>query len=202
MSFDFQQLKHLNALNSTDIAIWPKEIKIFFCILATLSVLILSFYLVIQPILPILDDATAQEKTLKNQYRAKYHIAVNLEPYETQLKLLEADFSTMLQTLPTSNETPGLLDDITHAGTSSGLSFKLLHWQPEVSKEFYTELPIQIEVTGKYHDFGVFVTKIASLPRIVTLHDFVLKQETNGLSFQLQAKTYRAITQTSVKEPL
>ena len=78
----------------------------------------------------------------------------------------------MLKSLPTSNETPGLLDDITYVGTSAGLTFKLLNWQPEIPKEFYTELPIQIEVTGSYHEFGDFVSNIANLPRIVTLHDF------------------------------
>ncbi|MCP3429261.1 type 4a pilus biogenesis protein PilO [Opacimonas viscosa] len=202
MNFDFQQLKQLNALDFEDIAIWPKEIKIFVCLLTALGVLGLSFYLVIQPKLPLLDEAAAQEQALKNQYQAKYRIAVNLAAYEAQLKQIEADFSTMLKALPTSNETPGLLDDITYVGTTSGLGFKLLNWQPELIKEFYTELPIQIEVSGKYHDFGAFVTKIASLPRIVTLHDFILRQETDGLYLQLQAKTYRAVTQIEAQEPL
>ena len=98
----------------------------------------------------------------------------------------------MLKSLPTSNETPGLLDDITFVGTSAGLTFKLLNWQKEVPKEFYTELPIQIEVTGNYHAFGKFVSDIAALPRIVTVHDFEVSQELSNLKLKLAAKTYRA----------
>ena len=97
----------------------------------------------------------------------------------------------MLKSLPTSNETPGLLDDITFVGTSAGLTFRLLNWQKEVPKEFYTELPIQIEVTGSYHDFGQFVSDIAALPRIVTVHDFAVSQELSTLKLTLGAKTYR-----------
>ena len=83
----------------------------------------------------------------------------------------------MLKSLPTSNETPGLLDDITYVGTSAGLTFRLLNWQQEIPKEFYTELPIEVEVKGSYHEFGSFVSSIAGLPRIVTLHDFELISE-------------------------
>ena len=104
----------------------------------------------------------------------------------------------MLKSLPTSNETPGLLDDISYVGTTSGLTFRLLQWQPEIEKEFYTELPIQFEVTSQYHDFGQFVTKIATLPRIVTLHDFALTNETEGLRLQMQARTYRTASEKEV----
>jgi type IV pilus assembly protein PilO len=97
----------------------------------------------------------------------------------------------MLKSLPTSNETPGLLDDITLVGTSAGLTFKLLNWQREIPKEFYAELPIEMEVTGGYHDFGQFASEIAGLPRIVTVHDFEVTQEANTLKLKVQAKTYR-----------
>jgi len=105
----------------------------------------------------------------------------------------------MLKSLPTSNETPGLLDDITYVGTASGLTFELLNWQQEVPKEFYTELPIEMEVSGGYHNFGEFVSKVADLPRIVTLHDFDIKREANGLSLKLQAKTYRSENSTDIE---
>jgi type IV pilus assembly protein PilO len=83
------------------------------------------------------------------------------------------------------------LDDITLVGTSAGLTFRLLNWQQEVPKEFYTELPIQIEVVGSYHEFGQFMSDIASLPRIVTVHDLEMEQDGTQLSLKLQAKTYR-----------
>lgn len=98
----------------------------------------------------------------------------------------------MLKSLPTRNETPGLLDDITYVGTSAGLTFRLINWENEIPKEFYTELPIKIEVSGGYHNIGEFVSKVAGLPRIVTMHDFELKAEQEGLKLSLLAKTYRA----------
>jgi len=106
----------------------------------------------------------------------------------------EDTFANQLKILPNSHEIPGLLDDITFVGTSSGLDFVKLQWQPEISKEIYIELPIDIKVVGSYHSFGKFVSKIADLPRIVTLHDFkiiIQKTESDSLNLTLQAKTYR-----------
>ncbi len=191
MKFDVAQLKTLNELDFEQIAIWPKEVKIVVTAFVAIVVAALSYYFLISPKLPILDTVEAKEQELKLQFEAKYRIAVNLEAYKEQLKQIEADFSSMLRSLPTNNETPGLLDDITYVGTTSGLNFRLLNWQQEVPKEFYTELPIEMEVLGNYHNFGEFVAKVADLPRIVTLHDFTLSQEQNGLRLQLQAKTYR-----------
>ena len=105
---------------------------------------------------------------------------------------MEAQFSQLLQRLPTSNETPGLLDDLTYVGTSSGLTFLKIGWMPEVKKEFYTELPINLEVVGTYHEFGEFVGKVAQLPRIVSLHDFRIERANDrNLVFSVIAKTYR-----------
>lgn len=105
---------------------------------------------------------------------------------------MEAQFTELLRRLPSSNETPGLLDDLTYVGTSSGLTFLKIGWMPEVRKEFYTELPIKLEVIGKYHEFGQFVSKVSELPRIVSLHDFRIENAGNGeLVFSVVAKTYR-----------
>ena len=84
-----------------------------------------------------------------------------------------------------------MLDDITLVGTSAGLTFRLLNWQREIPKEFYSELPIEMEVYGGYHNFGQFASEIAGLPRIVTVHDFEVTQEANTLKLRVQAKTYR-----------
>ncbi|NMH60045.1 type 4a pilus biogenesis protein PilO [Alteromonas ponticola] len=198
MKFDFAQLKTLNELDFEQIAIWPKEVKIVVSIFVGIIVAALSYYFLISPKLPVLDSVEAKEQELKLQFEAKYRIAVNLDAYKKQLTRIEADFSSMLRSLPTSNETPGLLDDITFVGTTSGLNFRILNWQQEVPKEFYTELPIEMEVMGGYHNFGEFVAKVADLPRIVTIHDFTLTQEQSGLRLQLQAKTYRtALAQRS-----
>lgn len=192
MKFDTAKLKMLNELDFEQIAIWPKEIKIVVAVFVALMVSGLSYYFIISPKLPIMDTAKQEEVTLKLQFEAKSRLAVNLPAYKEQLARIEQDFSSMLKRLPTSNETPGLLDDITYVGTSAGLTFKLLNWQSEVPREFYTELPIEIEVDGGYHNVGEFVSHIADLPRIVTLHDFTLTQESDRLTLLLQAKTYRS----------
>ena len=143
-----------------------------------------------------LDQVIAEETTLKQSYKSKYHVAANLELFRAQMLEAEDIFATQLRSLPNSHETPGLLDDITFIGTTSGLDFVQLEWQPEISKEIYIELPIDIVVNGSYHSFGNFVSKIAGLPRIVTLHDFIIdimptNTDTLNLNLKLEAKTYR-----------
>jgi type IV pilus assembly protein PilO len=192
MKFDVSKLKELNELDFEQIAIWPNEIRIVVAAFVAIAIGALSYYLLINPKLPILDTAKLKEDELKLQFEAKYRIAANLDAYQAQLEQIKKDFSSMLKSLPTSNETPGLLDDITYVGTSAGLTFKLLNWQQEIPKEFYTELPIEMEVSGGYHNFGEFVSNVADLPRIVTLHDFDIARGEGGLTLRLQARTYRS----------
>lgn len=199
MKFDVAKLKELNELDFEQVAIWPFEVKVVVAAFVAIVVGALSYYLIVAPKLPILDSAQLKEAELKLQFQAKYRIAVNLEAYKQQLAQIEQDFSSMLKSLPTSNETPGLLDDVTYVGTTSGLNFKLLNWQREIPKEFYTELPIELEVNGGYHNFGEFVSKVAALPRIVTLHDFTIEQDSTSLSLKMQAKTYRTANTGAVQ---
>jgi len=194
MKFDFSKLKEINELDFEQVAIWPKEIKFVVAAFCTLLVGGLCYYGIISNKIPMLDAAQAQEIELRQTFEAKYRIAVNLRAYEEQLARIEQDFSSMLKSLPTSNETPGLLDDVTYVGTDAGLSFKLINWQQEIPKEFYTELPIQLEVSGQYHEFGQFASNVANLPRIVTLHDFDISNQNGQLTLKMQAKTYRAAT--------
>ncbi len=200
MKFDVAKLKELNELDFEQVAVWPKEVKIVVACFVAILIAGLSYWFVVKPKLPVLDAAERKEAELKLQFEAKYRIAVNLEAYKEQLEKIKKDFSSMLRSLPTSNETPGLLDDITYVGTSSGLTFKLLNWQKEVPKEFYTELPIEMEVSGGYHNFGHFVSKVADLPRIVTLHDFTIEQDYKRLHLRLQARTYRTALTTDQQE--
>lgn len=192
MAFDVSKLKELNELDFEQVAIWPREIKIVVAAFCVIVVALISYYSIISSKLPQLETAKLQEQEFRQTFEAKYRIAVNLQAYKEQLARIEEDFSSMLKSLPTSNETPGLLDDITFVGTDAGLSFKLLNWQQEIPKEFYTELPIQLEVAGGYHEFGQFASNIANLPRIVTLHDFELARDGGDLSLVMQARTYRA----------
>ncbi|GAB2677436.1 type IV pilus inner membrane component PilO [Aliiglaciecola aliphaticivorans] len=191
MKFDVNKLKEMNELDFEQVANWPFEVKTVVALFVAILVSVGGYYGLISSKLPVLGRVQGNEVELKQTFAAKYRIAVNLKAYEEQLARIEADFSSMLKSLPTSNETPGLIDDITFVGTTAGLNFKLINWQQEIPKEFYTELPIQMEVTGNYHEFGQFVSNIAALPRIVTLHNFDITQQGSELRLQLQAKTYR-----------
>lgn len=190
MEFDMSQFDNLELDN---IGQWPKAAKLLLAVFLSVVVLVVGYMMFISDRIVQLDAAVNEEVTLKEQYKTKYHVAANLELFKTQMAEAEALFSSQLKSLPESHETPGLLDDITFVGTTSGLSFVTLNWQPEVSREIYIELPIDIEVIGTYHEFGQFVSKIAGLPRIVTLHDFDISkiQGTSNLRLKLQAKTYR-----------
>lgn len=133
--------------------------------------------------------------TLKEQFSSKAYQAANLEAYKEQMQEMEVSFGALLRQLPSDTEVPGLLEDITRTGLGSGLEFEEIKLLPEVAQQFYIELPIQIKVTGGYHDLATFVSGVASLPRIVTLHDFELAPVSAGnssrLSMQIMAKTYR-----------
>ena len=191
LSHFFEQFEGLEADN---IGQWPEVAKITLAIFLAVVVFVLGYLFLISDKITQLDRSVAEEVSLKSQYQAKYHAVANLELFEQQMKEAEALFANQLRRLPESHETPGLLDDITFVGTTSGLKFVKLNWQPEITREIYIELTIDIEVIGSYHEFGNFVSKIAGLPRIVTLHDFDvnMKKTANGLlSLKLQAKTYR-----------
>jgi type IV pilus assembly protein PilO len=191
MKFDASQF---DGLELDTIGQWPPAAKLLLAIFLAIAVVFLGYIALIKDQMTQLDNAFAKENTLKESYRSKYHVAANLDLFRTQMAEAEDTFANQLRILPNSHETPGLLDDITFVGTSSGLDFIKLQWQPEISKEIYIELPIDIEVVGNYHSFGQFVSKIADLPRIVTLHDFKIiipQTESVNLNLKLQAKTYR-----------
>tara|TARA_R110000737_G_scaffold319289_2_gene330454 strand:+ start:520 stop:1125 length:606 start_codon:yes stop_codon:yes gene_type:complete len=195
MNFDLSEFtEQFDGLELDNIGQWPKAAKIVLAIFLLILVLGLGYVLMISDQIKTLERVTAEEVTLKQEYQTKYHIAANLELFEQQMLDAEALFANQLKSLPESHETPGLLDDITFVGTTTGLNFVKLNWQPEIEQEIYIELPIDIEVLGSYHDFGQFVSRIAGLPRIVTLHNFTIdlqRQSSEELKLKLQAKTYR-----------
>lgn len=186
--------EQFNDLDVENIGQWPTAVKVVMAIILAGLVAFLTHMLLVKDKITMLERVQAEEVELKQQYAAKYHVAANLELFQQQMAEAETIFANQLRSLPESHETPGLLDDITFIGTTSGLDFVKLNWQPEIIKEIYIELPIDIEVIGQYHDFGSFVSKIAGLPRIVTLHDFTIvipEQGNDTLNLKLQAKTYR-----------
>ncbi len=195
MNFDLSQfLEQFQDLDAENIGQWPTAVKIVVAVFLAIVVSFLLYITMVKDRIATLERVQAEEVTLKQQYASKYYIAANLELFQQQMVEAETIFANQLRSLPESHETPGLLDDITFIGTTSGLDFVKLNWQAEITKEIYIELPIDIEVIGAYHDFGNFVSKIAGLPRIVTLHDFTIEipnPESDILSLKLQAKTYR-----------
>jgi type IV pilus assembly protein PilO len=191
MKFDASQFDNLEL---DTIGQWPAAAKLLLTIFLAVTIAFLGYIVLIKDQMKALDNAFKQEETLKTSYRSKYHVAANLDLFKAQMGEAEDTFANQLRSLPNSHEIPGLLDDITFVGTTSGLNFVKLEWQPEISKEIYIELPIDIEVEGGYHSFGQFVSKIAGLPRIVTLHDFKIiipQAKDESLNLKLQAKTYR-----------
>ncbi len=191
MKFDASQFDNLELEN---IGQWPAAAKLLLAVFLAVMVGFLGYMGLISDQMKQLDRVSSEETTLKESYRAKYHVAANLDLFRAQMVEAEDTFANQLRSLPNSHEIPGLLDDITFVGTTSGLDFVKLEWQPEISKEIYIELPIDIEVIGPYHSFGQFVSKIAGLPRIVTLHDFkisISQSDSEILNLKLQAKTYR-----------
>lgn len=191
MKFDKSQFENLDIEN---IGQWPSAPKLVLIIFLASMVVFLGYIGLVSSKIEQLDRAKAEEVTLKQSFQTKYHVAANLELFRAQMVMAEDVFATQLRSLPNSHETPGLLDDITFIGTTSGLEFVKLEWQPEISKEIYIELPIDIEVNGSYHSFGSFVSKIAGLPRIVTLHNFkieIVQTDSETLNLKLEAKTYR-----------
>jgi len=185
----------INELDTSNMGSWPPPIKILVAGLLMLLVLALGYNFSTRDLESQLDLKREEESTLKEQFADKTRKAANLDLYTRQLKEMESAFVVLLQQLPSDTEVPGLLEDITRTGLGSGLEFEEIKLLPEVARPFYIELPIQITVTGDYHDLATFVSGVAGLPRIVTLHDFdlapVSPQGGPKLRLSILAKTYR-----------
>ena len=186
----------LAELDLNNLGAWPAAVKVIACCLLLIVALALGFNFYLKDLQADLDRQRAEEQTLKDQFSAKAFQAANLDAYKSQMAEMEESFGSLLRQLPSDTEVPGLLEDITRTGLGSGLEFEEIKLEPEMVQQFYIELPIQIAVVGGYHDLATFVSGVASLPRIVTLHDFTLTAATpaaNGpLRMTLLAKTYRA----------
>ncbi|WP_349570721.1 type 4a pilus biogenesis protein PilO [Azotobacter salinestris] len=182
-------------LDLNNLGSWPAPVKVITCLLMLIAVLALGYNFHLKDLQAQLDRERGEEGTLKQQFSTKAFQAANLEAYRQQMVEMEASFGALLRQLPSDTEVPGLLEDITRTGLGSGLEFEEIKLLEEVAQQFYIELPIQISVVGTYHDLATFVSGVASLPRIVTLHDFDIKPVASGdntkLRMKILAKTYR-----------
>jgi len=182
----------LNDLDFNNIGSWPTAAKAVVIVLLFTLVSFGVYWFDTQDQLDRLEGLEKQEKSLKDSVNRRALRAANLDILKQQLVLMEKDFSKLRKQLPNKTEVAALLVDISQTGLSSGLEFELFKPEKEIPKEFYAELPIKIRVTGTYHEFGEFVSGIAALPRIVTLHNITMKPKKNSeMVMSATAKTYR-----------
>lgn len=184
----------LNDLSVDNLGTMPMVLKVIIGVLLFAAVLAGGYYFHIEELRLQLDREIAKESTLKQEYEKKAFQVANLDAYRRQMVEMEESFGALISQLPSDTEVPGLLEDITNKGLLNGLDIASINLQPEVSREFYVELPIAIEASGSYHDLGAFISGMAGLPRIVTLHDFTISgsgENANDLKLSITAKTYR-----------
>ena len=188
-------MEELRSLDPRDPGRWPLVVHVAAVALAFVVLSIGFTYLFVwNDMSSQLDREKTEEQALRTEFKTKHAKAVNLAVYKQQLQDIERSFGALLRQLPGKTEVPSLLVDISQTGQSAGLSQKLFQPQPEVKKDFYAEQPIKIRLTGSYHQFGEFVSGIAALPRIVTLHDIEIKtdgRDYDQLQLDVTAKTYR-----------
>ena len=195
-------LGHLRALNELDradleldnVGNWPLALKAILLGVLYSLIVVAGFYFHVQALQQRLANTEQQEETLRQEFEQKAFEAANLDIYRAQLAEMVLRFGELVAQLPSQTEVPSLLEDITNKGKLNGLKIKRIDLLDEQAQTFFVELPIAIEAAGSYHDLGAFISGMASLPRIVTLHDFKVSVDAKAwpvLEMSLLAKTYR-----------
>ena len=194
----------INDVDWNNMGSWPLVGRVFFAVMLFFSVLTAVYFFDIQGLSDKYASVVAKEVSLKKDFETKAFRVANLSSYKKQLEEIEASFGSLLRQLPKDTEVPDLLEDITTAALGASLQIKSIKLDSEVETEFYTELPINIDVIGEYHDFGAFVSAVAGLGRIVTLHDFEITSaktaDANKLNLKIVAKTYRYNNESKKKK--
>ena len=185
---------NINDLDFDNVGAWPIAVKLFIWVALLVAVVVGGYYYHIEDLQISLAKVEAEEVKLKKEFEAKAFQAANLDAYRQQMVEMEESFGALVSQLPSDTEVPGLLEDITNKGLLNGLDVASIDLQKEQAREFYVELPIAIAASGSYHDLGAFISGMAGLPRIVTLHDFNISlkgSNANHLQMKIIAKTYR-----------
>jgi len=210
MSANKKKIK-LNELDFNNIGSWPREAKIGFCALVALLIVGLAWYLFISDKKGELETLERQEAELRSEFETKQGKAANLPHLKVQLTQMEQQLQQMLRQLPSKTEMPDLIVDISQTALATGITNELFQPGPEEPKEFYAEKPISLRMVGSYHQFGAFVSGVASLPRVVimTMHDISLKPrqgDKGGITVNAPlelagtVKTYRYLDEEEVAE--
>ncbi len=190
----------INELTLENIGQWPLPIKIGTLVVIVLFIIGMGYWFLVKPDFEQYAQLQKEEKRLRAEFELKQHQASNLQQYKNQLILMQEKFGNMLRRLPSRHEMPGLLEDISKTGIAAGLKFDLFAPESEVLHDFYVEQPIKITVQGDYDEIAVFLSRVARLNRIVTVHDFKLsrklsKNDKEGsgdkLEMDMTAKIYR-----------
>jgi type IV pilus assembly protein PilO len=191
-------LKNLDTSNPGG---WPQSVKLFFCVVVVIVILLLGWYFFVKDRQTQLEGLERTELDLRAQFEERQRKAVNLEPLKQQLADMEVMLQQMLRQLPSKTEMPDLIVDISQTALATGINNELFKPEPEIRKEFYAEKPISLRMVGSYHQFGAFVSGVASLPRVVimTMHDISLTPRAAGrgivtgdaLVLEGTVKTYR-----------
>ena len=188
----------LQSLDVNDIGRWPFAFRAAVIVIAFIAVTFAGiWFTIVKDKRPQLQAAQQEEQTLRVTFENKQKKAANYDAYKAQLAQIEQSFGTMLRQLPGETEIPSLIVDISQTGLAAGLQEKLFQPQSEIPKDFYAEKPIKIQLSGGYHEMANFVSGVAALPRIVTLHNINITPEERGvydsLSLEVTAQTYRYI---------
>lgn len=205
-----QKKTSIKNLDFNNIGAWPQNAKVVFCVLVTVFILIIAWFLLISGKREELQRLEGQERELRADFEDKQGRASNLEPLKQQLAQMEQVLQQMLRQLPSRTEMPDLIIDISQTALSSGLANELFQPGPESPQEFYAEKPIALRMVGNYHQFGAFVSGVASLPRVVilTMHDISLKPKDpkagivsrGALELSGTVKTYRYLDEEETAE--
>lgn len=186
----------LRSLDVNDVGRWPLPFRA--AVIAMVFVVVVgagTYLFILKDKQPTLERAEQEEVAYRDTFENKQKKAANYDQYKAQLAQIEQSFGTMLRQLPGETEIPSLIVDISQTGLGAGLQERLFEPQAEVPKDFYAEKPIKIRLTGGYHEIARFVSGIAALPRIVTLHNIVITRENpdsfDDLSMEVTAQTYR-----------
>jgi type IV pilus assembly protein PilO len=191
-------VEELQSLDVNDVGRWPLAFRVAVIVIVFIAVTFAGiWFTIVKDKAPQLTRAEAEEQELRVTFENKQRKAANYDAYKAQLSQIEQSFGTMLRQLPGETEIPSLIVDISQTGLASGLQEKLFQPQAEIPKDFYAEKPIKIRLSGGYHEMAKFVSGVAALPRIVTLHDINITPEERGvydnLSLEVTAQTYRYI---------
>ena len=200
---------NLRDLDINNIGGWPREAQLGFCAIVALLIVGLAWWVFVRGQRTELEKLELQETELRAEFETKQGRAANLEPLKQQLVQMEQQLQQMLRQLPSKTEMPDLIIDISQTALSSGLANELFQPGPETPREFYAEKPIALRMVGSYHQFGAFVSGVASLPRVVilTMHDIQLQPKdgkaiTRGGALELSGtvKTYRYLDELEIAE--